>query len=214
MTLAESLTVVAAYGSLAVSAGALIPLAWQVRQATRANELGHIRDRKQATMEYLSGTMDRLTVLRDRGVPDHRDQRRVQEFIDRAVGGDGEAENLIVSYLTIYNMLGVACENDVFDLYLVDQTWGGTIIAVYENYSEWIQHRRERNGEGRLYEDLERLAGNMTRRQQNAVEGEVGPSSVDQGASTPSTSTIDTAGLGMDGPSKSAPEVLPGTVRT
>ncbi|WP_019888371.1 DUF4760 domain-containing protein [Streptomyces purpureus] len=164
MTTYERLSLIASFGALAVSVIAFGALAWQLLMLARATRLDHDRRRKQATMEYLSTTMDRRRELRNAGIPDDRDERAVEALVTRALGGDADAARLISSYLTIYNYLGVAAQSDAFDLSLIDRAWGGSIVALTEHYRPWITEQRARQGEPRLYEDLEWLGRSMTPR--------------------------------------------------
>jgi hypothetical protein len=151
-------------GSLVLSLVGFGALLWQLWMIARSTRLDHARRRNQATMDYLSATMERRGNLRARGIPDDRDSVRLTALIDRSVAGDREATGLIAEYLTIFNFLGVATQSDAFDPAVIDQAWGGLIIAVHRNYRSWIDRQRETTGEPRLYEDLEWLAGRMTPR--------------------------------------------------
>jgi len=165
MTRFEGWSLVAAFGTVALSAVAGAAVVWQLVLLARTTKLDHVRSRRQATMEYLAETMDRLVTYHEQGVPDARDTANVAAFVQRAIGGDDAARKLIGGYLPVYAFLGVAAESDAFDVHLIDQAWGGTIRAVAAGYSSWIEYQRENTGEPRLYEDLERLAAAMTPRQ-------------------------------------------------
>ncbi|SEQ87475.1 DUF4760 domain-containing protein [Streptomyces radiopugnans] len=164
MTPYERWSLAASFGTLLVSVLAFGGLAWQLLMLSRTTRLDHDRRRKQATMEYLTATMDRRRQLREEGIPDERDQRAVSRLIARATAGDEAAAGLIAAYLTTYNSLGVGARSDAFDLQVIDQAWGGSIIATWEGYLPWIEGRRQVRGEPRLYEDLEWLAVHMTPR--------------------------------------------------
>ena len=108
--------------------------------------------------------MNRRGELRERGIPDDRDTASLAALIDRSLIGDAEATRIITEYLKIFNLLGVAVQADAFDSKVIDQAWGGTIVAVYQNYRPWIDNQRASRSEPRLYEDLELLASRMSPR--------------------------------------------------
>ncbi|MBC7272417.1 MAG: DUF4760 domain-containing protein [Streptomyces sp.] len=164
MTSYERWSLVASFGSLLISVVAFGALAWQLLMLARGTAQDHDRRRKQATMEYLTAIMDRRKALYNEGIPDERDHPAVSALISRALTGDPTAVRLITSYLTAFNYLGVGTRSDAFDREIVDQAWGGLIIAVRDNYAPWIEAQRESRGEPRLYEDLRWLAAEMTPR--------------------------------------------------
>jgi hypothetical protein len=161
----EHWSLIVSFVSLTLSITGFGALLWQLLMLARSTRLDHARRRTQATMEYLSATMDRRSSLREQGIPEDRDSAELAGLIDRSVAGDAQATKLIVEYLTIFNFLGVAAQSDAFDPAVIDQAWGGLILAVHRNYRPWIDNQRERRGEPRLYEDLEWLAARMTPRQ-------------------------------------------------
>lgn len=198
MTLYERWALICSLASLVVSIVAFGALAWQLVMLAQATKLDHVRRRKQATVEYMSVTMDKLAQFGGFGVPDARDQAAIASLVERAVAGDGEAIRMITGYLTIFNYLGVAAHSDAFDLEIINQARGGTVIAVAENYRPWITFQREKTHEPRLYEDLEWLASRMTPRRvptRGTTERAAGqvqcptPSSSDHAAGPPSRST-------------------------
>ncbi|MEV4333509.1 DUF4760 domain-containing protein [Streptomyces sp. NPDC049597] len=168
MTSYECWSLVASFGALLVSVVAFGAVLWQLVMLSRATTLDHDRRRKQATVEYLAATMDRRKELRDEGIPDERDPAAVSALIGRMDAGDRTATRLVYSYLTIYNHLGVGARSDAFDLRVIDQAWGGSVIAIWEGYRPWIERQRRARCEPRLYEDLEHLAALMTPRRVTA----------------------------------------------
>lgn len=181
MTSYERLSLIASFGSLLVSVVAFGALAWQLLMLSRGTALDHDRRRKQATMDYLTNTMDRRSNLRDEGIPDERDETAISELIGLSLAGDRASTNLITAYLTTYNHLGVGAQSDAFDLGVVDQAWGGLITALWDNYKPWIETRRQERGEPRLYEDLEWLAGRVTPRRSAVAPAGDGSSLPPQG---------------------------------
>lgn len=169
MTSYERWSLIVSSGALFVSVVAFGGLAWQLRMLSRSTAQDHDRRRKQATMEYLTAIMDRRKVLYDEGIPDERDEAAVSELIARARSGDRPAVKLITSYLTTFNYLGVGARTDAFDRAVIDQAWGGLVIAVWSHYRPWVETQRTERGEPRLYEDLQWLADGMTPRRTGVV---------------------------------------------
>jgi hypothetical protein len=154
-------SLVASFGSLLVSVVAFGAVAWQLILLSRSTKQDHDRRRKQATMEYLTANMDRRKELFDEGIPNERDPAAIASLVGRALAGDDAATKLITTYLTTFNFLAVGAQSDAFDSTVIDEAWGGLIIAVWENYRPWIEAQRARYGEPRVWDNLEWLAGHM-----------------------------------------------------
>ncbi|MFC8274650.1 DUF4760 domain-containing protein [Streptomyces sp. NPDC057271] len=178
MTPYERWSLLASFGTLFVSVVAFGALAWQLLMLSRNTAQDHDRRRKQATMEYLTAIMERRKELYDAGIPDERDHVAVSALVSLSLSGDAAATKLITSYLSALNYLGVGTRSDAFDRAVVDQAWGGLIIAVRDNYAPWIEAQRQAHGEPRLYEDLQWLAGEMTPRRAatHPVDSDILPS--------------------------------------
>lgn len=161
----ERWSLAASFGTLLVSVVAFGALAWQLLMLARSTAQDHDRRRKQATMEYLTAIIDRRKQLYEEGIPDERNRAAVSALISRSLTGDASATKLITSYLTAFNYLGVGARTDAFDRAVIDQAWGGLIIAVRANYGPWLEAQRQNHSEPRLYEDLQWLADAMTPRQ-------------------------------------------------
>ncbi|MEU6538956.1 DUF4760 domain-containing protein [Streptomyces sp. NPDC047000] len=164
MTSYESWSLVASFGSLLVSVVAFAAVAWQLILLSRSTEQDHDRRRKQATMEYLTANMDRRKLLFDEGIPHERDEAGIAALISRSLSGDDDTTKLITAYLTTFNFLAVGAQTDAFDRDVIDEAWGGIVLAVWNNYRPWAEAQRERHGEPRVWENLEWLAHRMTPR--------------------------------------------------
>ncbi|MGP3950292.1 DUF4760 domain-containing protein [Streptomyces sp. 7N604] len=175
MTSYERWSLLVSLGSFVVSVVAFGALAWQLRMLAQATRFDHDRRRTQATLEYLSATMDRRGDLRERGIPDDRDTAGVTALVNRGLAGEVEAIRLITEYLAIFNYLAVAAQADAFDPKIIDQARGGTVAAVQRNYRPWIDEQRERFGEPLLYKDLDWLAAQMTSRSAPPPNGTPAP---------------------------------------
>ncbi|MPY63273.1 DUF4760 domain-containing protein [Streptomyces spongiae] len=161
MTSYERWSLLASFGSLLVSVVAFGALAWQLLLLSRNTGQDHERRRKQATMEYLTANMDRRKALFDEGIPDERDHEATAALINRSLSGDDQATKLITSYLTTFNFLAVGAQSDAFDREVIDEAWGGLIIAVWNGYRPWAEAQRKEHGEPRVWDNLEWLAGQM-----------------------------------------------------
>lgn len=168
MTSYERLSLIATFGSFLVSVVAFGAVAWQLLLLSHSTARDHDRRRKQATMEYLTANMDRRMELIGEGIPDDRDPAAIADLIRLSLAGDVPTTKLITSYLTTFNFLAVGAQTDAFDRKVIDEAWGGIIIAVWNHYRPWIEAQRQRHSEPRVWENLEWLAGEMTPRR---VEG-------------------------------------------
>lgn len=161
----QAWSLLAAYSSLTLSAIAFTALLWQLVLLSRSTRLDHDRRRRQATLEYLTATLDRRARYLETGIPEERDAEAISRMVQAALDGDGESHARISGYLHVYNMLAVGAEADIFDIEVVDQVMGGTIRAIATNYRPWMEYRREITGEARLFEDTMWLASQMQRRE-------------------------------------------------
>ncbi|WP_433919092.1 DUF4760 domain-containing protein [Streptomyces canus] len=164
MTSYERWSLIASFSSLLVSVIAFGALAWQLLMLARGTSQDHDRRRKQATMEYLTANMERRKVLFDEGIPNERDHEAISALISLSLAGDEPTTKLITAYLTMFNFLAVGAQSDAFDPEVIDEAWGGLIIAVWNNYRPWAETQRQVHGEPRVWENLEWLAGQMTPR--------------------------------------------------
>ncbi|MFD8231139.1 DUF4760 domain-containing protein [Streptomyces sp. NPDC059696] len=171
MTSYERWSLLASFGSLGISLIAFVALAWQLLLLSRSTARDHDRRRKQATMEYLTANMDRRKALFDEGIPNERSPEDIAALIDRSLSGDDRATNLITAYLTTFNFLAVGAQCDAFDREVIDESWGGLVIAVWNNYRPWAEAQRRRYGEPRVWENLEWLAGQMAPRRPGLPAG-------------------------------------------
>ncbi|WP_328554630.1 MULTISPECIES: DUF4760 domain-containing protein [unclassified Streptomyces] len=184
MTSYEWWSLIASFGSLLVSVVAFGALAWQLLMLARGTGQDHDRRRKQATMEYLTANMERRKVLFDEGIPNERDHEAISALISLSLAGDEPTTKLITAYLTTFNFLAVGAQSDAFDRKVIDEAWGGLIIAVWNNYRPWMETQRKVHGEPRVWENLEWLAGQMTPRRP-ATPAEAGGNLPPQGQPVP-----------------------------
>jgi hypothetical protein len=147
--------------SLGVSIVAFGAGLWQLFMLSRTTRQDHDRRRKQATMEYLAANMDRRKVFFAEGIPNERDPARIMAKINESLSGDQASTDLITAYLTTFNFLAVGAQTDAFDTEVIDEAWGGLIIAVWNHYRPWIEAQRSRYGEPRNWENLEWLAARI-----------------------------------------------------
>jgi hypothetical protein len=157
----EWCSLIASFLSVLVGFVAFFALMGQLRLMSRSTDQDHDRRRKQATMEYLTANMDRRKAFFDEGIPHERDHEAVTALINLSRSGDEPTTKLITSYLTTFNFLAVGAQSDAFDRSVIDEAWGGLIIAVWENYRPWVEDQRRRHGEPRVWENLEWLAGTI-----------------------------------------------------
>ncbi len=167
----ELWSLVGSFGSLTVSVIAFGALAWQLLLLSRSTAQDHDRRRKQATMEYLTANMDRRKELFDEGIPNERDHEAIAALISLSLSGDPQSTKLITTYLTTFNFLAVGAQTDAFDRRVIDEAWGGLVIAVWNSYQPWIEAKRQEYGEPRLWENLEWLAGRMAPRRSAVPAG-------------------------------------------
>lgn len=164
MTVFEILSLVAAFASVLLNL-ILFPifvlqlreLRNQVVQARHATERDHLRRQSQATIEFYRDTIEKRLALREH-LPDERDLPAVRAAMAAAAAApEGPDEYAIKEYLSFLELLATGVNTEVMDVQIMDRIAGSRIAAAARNYRPWIDERRERLADPRMYEELVHL---------------------------------------------------------
>lgn len=160
MSTYEAVSVFLASGSLAVSAVAFGGLLWQVVLIARGAKAENVHKRQQATVDFMSASLDRIAAMRSRGLPDHWDSAAIGDLIRAAKDGDAAANTLIADYLSVFSFLAVGIRRGTFDENLAADMWATRMPPIWENYQPWVTARRTATHRN-VYASIEELAGRM-----------------------------------------------------
>jgi hypothetical protein len=156
-------------GGLAVGFASLIFLTVQVRllriqvrQAERVFMEEQGRTRRQASLEFMTATMERRRVAFDM-VPSGSMPRKVTAFL-RDLNSTGKGRRELGQYLSLYEMLAVGVNLEALDIDVVDRSWGSVIIRTWDAYEDYIQARRKSVNQPTLYSELELLVRKLRHR--------------------------------------------------
>lgn len=148
----------------AVFALQLKELKRQVVQSAEATKLDHVRRRAQATIDFYRTTLDKRIALRE-SLPHDRDAAGVADFIAKAIEkDDSDSAHDITDYLTYFGMFATGVNTGVFDIDIVERLAGTRILAIASNYKSWIDFRRAKYSQPKLYQELAILADEMRER--------------------------------------------------
>jgi len=129
----------------------------QVIQARQTTERDHLRRQSQATIEFYRDTIEKRLALRAH-LPDERDEVGVKEAIRAASAHpDGPEEYAVKEYLSFLELLATGVNTQVMQVEIMDRIAGSRIAAAARNYRPWIDARRARLHDPRMYEELIRL---------------------------------------------------------
>jgi hypothetical protein len=76
----------------------------------------------------------------------------------------------IADYLTYFEMLATGVNTDVFDLDIIERLAGTRILAIAANYQTWIEFRRAKYSQPRLYQEIVTLADKMQEMRSHKAE--------------------------------------------
>jgi hypothetical protein len=145
----ENWSLVAGFVSIAVNA-ALFVLVWQqlqalreqIKQASDATQMDHVQRRREATLDYVTDTLDRFKDLRKRGFPLLK-RADVEAFL---AGPPPEGEtivDMVSEYLLDYEVLATGVNLGLLDLEVVVTLRGSRVVRTWEFYKPWIIEERE-----------------------------------------------------------------------
>ena len=141
----------------------------QLRQTHEVTVLDHDRRRKQATIEFYATTLGEQRRMRET-LPHDRNKAALQPFIDRAISGDEDINKAIVAYLSLHNLIAISVRSDVFDIGVIDQAFGGRLLALEENYRRWIDSARKSSGYPTMFADIQWLTDEIIRRRSQSTD--------------------------------------------
>lgn len=130
----------------------------QIDQASSATHQDHVQRRKEATLEFVTATMDRFVTLRKRGLPEL--VRAEVEPFATASQGDNARYELIREYLYGYEVLGTGVNLQVLDVEVVSRLRGTLVVRTWELYKTWIDVVRTTSNP-KAYVELEKMAANI-----------------------------------------------------
>ncbi len=149
MSLFEILTVAVSVVGAATGVIAVFFVGGQVRHATKqaqsaaaAQEHEWERQRRRATVDFFTFAADRNWKLKQAEPFLSRDSEKAREFIQQAYT-DRKVELSIVAYFDFLDTLGVGVAQEVFDLKTLDMICGTRILAMFQNYAEYIAYKRQ-----------------------------------------------------------------------
>jgi hypothetical protein len=164
MTLYEWLSTAIACVAAAISLVAVIFVGYQVRsaviqakQAGRAQQEEWVRQRKRATIEFLTSTMALNRSLKAELPYLDRTAAKAMVLIERA-NDDLQVEQAIRAYLDYLENVATGVNEGVLDIAVVDRANGGRIVDMAQNYRSYIDRRRIALDDEKLYIELEELA--------------------------------------------------------
>lgn len=157
----ELLTVVAALAADLINVTLFVVFALQLKelkrqvvQSAEATKLDHVRRRAQATIDFYRTTLDKRVSLRE-SLPDDRDAAGVADLVAEAIEKDeSDSAHAITDYLTYFEMLATGANAGVFDIDIVERLAGTRILAIVANYKSWIEFRRAKYSQPKLYQEL------------------------------------------------------------
>jgi hypothetical protein len=122
-----------------------------------ATNKDHTRRKQQATIEFYERTLLKRVELTEYLGHD-RESQRIRENIWAAKHGNRILGDAISEYLNIVELLAAATLLEIFDIDTMKKIARGRILAIAENYREWIVYRRTLFDSPELYIEIERLA--------------------------------------------------------
>ncbi len=132
----------------------------QIEQASDATERDHAQRRGEATLDFVTATIDRLGDFRRRGLPELR-RADVEPFTDAPLVLHEERNELIRDYLNSMEALASGVNLGIYDVAVVSNLRGTVIVRTWELYRPWIEARRAFLSMPSLYCQLEELAGKV-----------------------------------------------------
>ena len=130
-------------------------LSRQVEDATKQADGENERQRKQATMNFMSITVGKLQDLY-RSVPSSGSPRQ-PEFAEKAMERDSAEFLALRDYLHFMEDLCVGVNMDILDREVVRRSLGGRITSAWELYEKWIVRERDELKRP-IYDELEDCA--------------------------------------------------------
>lgn len=123
----------------------------------RENRREHRRQQRQATINYLSSTIQRQHELYGEIEQDGR-------FLEKATVVNSPEFHKLTSYFGLLEYLAAAVNMGVFDAEVVNRTIGGRLIRATSDFAEWMEAERQRLGNPAVYEELRELVEDLRRR--------------------------------------------------
>ncbi|MFG1797786.1 DUF4760 domain-containing protein [Nocardia sp. NPDC049149] len=155
--------------AIAVNIAALLFLGLQVRQGVqnaaavdKARQEEWVRRRKEASMQFYMSTLDRRE-HRMSTLPPDRDGVAIKRYLED-VESDNSKHSAVRTYLSYLEMLGTGVNSGVLDIEVIELYAGGTIVATWNNYGEWIAKTRVKFQSPRIYCQFEMMARDIAQR--------------------------------------------------
>lgn len=136
----------------------------QVHDSRKSTERDHNRRRAQATVEFYEATLAQRFATSSQ-LPRDRDKDGIAEVIRGAVSGDLNLAHGITEHLNLWELVATGVGMDIFDFETMYRIAGGRVIAMADNYQDWINLRREVLNTETLYIEIEQLASRLRIRQ-------------------------------------------------
>lgn len=174
MTSYENADVLVNALALAVNALGLSFVAFQVilarheiAQNQEFSAVENLRAGRQATIAFWHGTVDIRTKWQSE-LPNDWDAEEIDIFVqlairDRNAGHDSGKWNCLVDYFAYLEGLAVAVAAGAYDLYTLDALAGDRLLAIHQNYSDFIKFSRDEFGVSALYVEFDWLAEQLHR---------------------------------------------------
>lgn len=155
--------------SVALNLAIFAAFGWQIllmrRQLDLAREAldsDHVQRRRQATFDFITATINRVSELRARGLPDLR-RAEVEAYASDPHGDDSESNRTITDYLNGYESFSTGANIGLYDLEVICRLRAAMIVRTWELYRPWIVARRTIYQMPSLYAELEELAARVKR---------------------------------------------------
>jgi hypothetical protein len=131
---------------------------WSVR-------VDHTRRKRDATLSYLNEIRPLWRTQR-RDLDRRLASAQVKGSMVSVILGDEGLHWDVQELLSHMEMLSVGVLSGVFDISIVDRASGGSLIAIYDTMTPYIDNRRETLNAPTLYVEFEELIGRLRKRRQ------------------------------------------------
>ena len=144
----------------------------QVVDAGDAVRMDHDRRKKESTLDFYAGTIDKRSSFRE-ALPNDRDAQAISDLITPLIeqASNSTSNRMVAEYLNYLELLAVGVNLDIYDFETINRLAGGRIIAVANNYAPWIEHRRATLNAPMMWSDLSLLAARLSERPLQASKG-------------------------------------------
>lgn len=129
--------------------------------------------RKESTVSFMVYTTEQKRSIWSQ-LPDDFDENAVATFVKEITSrkGNRQREVDLKGYLTMMETLAAGVSIGIYDLPTVEQMMGARISCIAQGYRSYIDRRRRDTGVSTLYIEIEWLAKELERLQNNLSEAE------------------------------------------